>query len=112
MKTRDEIKESNVKCFSEIIKNILFDNDDEIKDFLKWTKPELLEFYKDWKHYDESDDLLTMRSPKHHMRKIVGGIIRNMIHQLMFNDGDLSQKDMLDYITIKRREKIIDELIN
>lgn len=113
MKTRDEVKEliSN-RYVSEITRIILFDNDSEIKDFTKWSKLELLTFYNYWKKYDDFNNQLTMKSTKQQMRIIINNIIRNMIRQLMFNNGDLTQKDMLDYMTIKRREIIINELIN
>ena len=49
MKTADEIKKLNgFEYTSEVSKIILFNNDSEIKPFLKWTKLELLAFYNEW----------------------------------------------------------------
>lgn len=116
MKTIDEIKKlDGFEFISEISKIILFSN--ELKEFGKWTKPELLAFYREWKHYEDWDEdgvhILTMKSTKQQMRIIVGRILGNMIRQVVFNNGgsDLSRKDILDYITTKRREILIDELL-
>lgn len=122
MKTIDEIKELNgYEYTSEVSKIILFGNDSEIKDFMKWTKPVLLEFYKDWKHYYVFDRdgvfELTMRSPKFQMRYIVNDILYNMIREKVSDNvgipsHKISREVVLDYITTERRDIIINELIN
>ena len=122
MKTTKEIKElGGNEYISEVAKIILFGNDSEIKPFIKWTKPFLLAFYKDWKHYGDFDKdgvyELTMRSRKDHMRHIVRGILSNMIKKVVsdnvgINKWDVSREDVLDYTTTIRREILIDELIN
>lgn len=118
MKTTDEIRKlGGNEYINEVSKIILFGNDNEIKDFIKWTKPELWSFYEDWSRYDKYNDVLTMKWTKPEMRSIVGGVLHNMVRQVVSDNVGIpsykiTREDVLDYLTTIRREIIINELIN